>query len=58
MLHFRGYFSPNLAERLANDVDSMDLGGQRREIATLFSDIAGFTALVETIEPDVLGPAS
>ena len=34
----------------------MDLGGQRREIATLFSDIAGFTALVETIEPDVLGP--
>jgi adenylate cyclase len=50
------YFSPNLAERLANDVDSMDLGGQRREIATLFSDIASFTALVETLEPDVLGP--
>src|ERR1700722_7677731 len=50
------YFSPNLAERLANDVDSMDLGAQRREIATLFSDIASFTALVETLEPDVLGP--
>src|SRR6202046_3580324 len=50
------YFSPNLAERLASDADSMDLGGQRREIATLFSDIASFTALVETLEPDVLGP--
>jgi adenylate cyclase len=50
------YFSPNLAERLANDVDSMDLGGQRREITTLFSDIASFTALVETLEPNVLGP--
>ena len=50
------YFSPNLAERLAGDVDAVDLGGQRREIATLFSDIAGFTALVETLEPDVLGP--
>jgi adenylate cyclase len=50
------YFSPNLAERLANDTDAIDLGGQRREIATLFTDIASFTALVETLEPDVLGP--
>lgn len=50
------YFSPNLAERLASDVGAIDLGGQRREIATLFTDIASFTALVETLEPDVLGP--
>jgi adenylate cyclase len=50
------YFSPNLAARLASDADAIDLGGQRREIATLFTDIASFTALVETLEPDVLGP--
>ena len=50
------YFSPNLAERLASDAGEIDLGGQRREIATLFTDIASFTALVETLEPDVLGP--
>jgi adenylate cyclase len=50
------YFSPNLAERLASDADAIDLRGQRREIATLFTDIASFTALVETLEPDVLGP--
>ena len=50
------YFSPNLAERLASDADAIDLSGQRREIATLFTDIASFTALVETLEPDVLGP--
>jgi CheY-like chemotaxis protein len=50
------YFSPNLAQRLASDSDAIDLGGQRREIATLFTDIASFTALVETLEPDVLGP--
>src|ERR1700733_1415439 len=50
------YFSPNLAERLASNADAVDLGGQRREIATLFTDIAGFTALVETLEPNVLGP--
>lgn len=50
------YFSPNLAQQLAGDTASLDLRGQRRQIATLFTDIAGFTALVETLEPDVLGP--
>jgi len=50
------YFSPNLAQRLASDTAAIDLGGQRREIATLFSDITSFTALVETLEPNVLGP--
>jgi len=49
------YFSQNLAQRLARDTDALDLGGQRRQIATLFTDIAGFTALVETLEPGVLG---
>jgi adenylate cyclase len=49
------YFSPNLAQRLVGDVDAIDLGGQRREIATLFTDIASFTTLVETLEPDTLG---
>jgi adenylate cyclase len=50
------YFSPNLAQRLANDSEGIDLAGQRREIATLFTDITSFTALVETLEPEVLGP--
>jgi len=50
------YFSPNIAQRLVNDSDSVDLGGQRREIASLFTDIESFTALVETLEPTVLGP--
>ena len=50
------YFSPNLAQRLASDADAIDLGGQRREIASLFTDIASFTSLVELMEPSVLGP--
>ena len=50
------YFSPNLAKRLANDADAIDLRGQRRDIAMVFTDIDSFTKLVETIEPDVLGP--
>src|SRR5947209_12495023 len=49
------YFSPNLAERLASDPDAVDLGGQRREITSLFTDIAGFTTPVEMLDPDVLG---
>src|SRR5215471_19296355 len=50
------YFSPNLAQELASDASTVDLGGRRREIATLFTDVAGFTTLVETLEPNVLGP--
>src|SRR6187200_3613545 len=50
------YFSPNLVQRLAGDNAAIDLAGQRREIASLFTDIAGFTGLVETLEPSVLGP--
>jgi adenylate cyclase len=50
------YFSPNLAQRLASGADAVDLGGQRREIASLFTDIASFTSLVESMEPSVLGP--
>jgi adenylate cyclase len=50
------YFSPNLAQRLASETEAIDLRGQRREIATLFTDIASFTTVVETLEPDVLGP--
>ena len=48
------YFSPNLAERLATETDTIDLAGQRREVASLFTDLAGFTALVETLDPGVL----
>jgi adenylate cyclase len=50
------YFSPNLAQRLASDSAAVELAGQRRDIATLFTDITGFTALVETLEPSTLGP--
>ncbi len=49
------YFSPNLAERLAADTGAVDLTGHRRDVAALFSDVAGFTTLVEVLEPDLLG---
>jgi adenylate cyclase len=44
------YFSPNLARSLAADANALAPGAQRREIATLFTDIAGFTPLVESLD--------
>ncbi len=48
------YFSPNLALSLAADANALAPGGERREIATLFTDIAGFTPLVESLDPGQL----
>ncbi|HJQ59225.1 MAG TPA: adenylate/guanylate cyclase domain-containing protein [Vineibacter sp.] len=48
------YFSPNVASRLASDGGTLELGGERREVATLFTDITNFTALAETLEPGAL----
>jgi class 3 adenylate cyclase len=48
------YFSPQIASRLASaDGDGMEV--QWRDVATIFTDIAGFTSLVETAKPEVLG---
>lgn len=48
------YFSPKLAERLADGGDVTGLVGERREVATLFTDVTGFTGLAESIEPALL----
>jgi adenylate cyclase len=48
------YFSPRLAERLADQGDMAGLAGERRDVATLFTDVAGFTGLAESIDPGVL----
>jgi adenylate cyclase len=48
------YFSPNLALSLAADGTMLAPGGERREIATLFTDITGFTPLVESLDPSDL----
>ena len=48
------YFSPNLAASLAADANVLAPRGERREIATLFTDIAGFTPLVESLDTSQL----
>lgn len=48
------YFSPNLAAELAADHRSLDLSGRRREVTAMFTDVAGFTKLVETLPTETL----
>jgi adenylate cyclase len=50
------YFSPQIASRLAcanGEGDGMEV--QWRNVATIFTDITGFTSLVESAAPEVLG---
>jgi class 3 adenylate cyclase len=49
------YFSPQLASRLAASADSGSMEVQWREVGTIFTDITGFTSLVESTTPEVLG---
>jgi adenylate cyclase len=50
--NFERYFAPSLAARIASAPDAVRLGGDKRAIAVLFSDIRGFTALTESMNPD------
>jgi adenylate cyclase len=48
------YFSPNVAEALAQNPDRLAPGGDRRYATFLFTDIAGFTNLVESTDSNVI----
>jgi len=52
--NFERYFAPQLAARIADSMDGTKLGGDKRPVAVLFSDIRGFTALSETMNPDAM----
>jgi adenylate cyclase len=45
------YFSPNLVSHLADNGGSIELGGERRELTFLATDLADFTSLVESLDP-------
>ncbi|TYO68108.1 adenylate/guanylate cyclase domain-containing response regulator [Bradyrhizobium hipponense] len=49
------YFSPEIARRLAADVGGDGMEVQWRDVATIFTDITGFTSLVESAAPETLG---
>ncbi|MBV8535830.1 MAG: response regulator [Alphaproteobacteria bacterium] len=50
------YFSPNLADHLAREIDHLALGGERRDLTVLTTDLEDFTAMVERLDPTVVVP--
>lgn len=51
---FAYYLSPIVIDRLLESDEQPALGGETREISILFSDIADFTAISESLEPQAL----
>jgi adenylate cyclase len=49
---FSSYVSPAVVEALISNPEMAGLGGQKKEVTVLFSDIAGFTSLSEKLEPE------
>jgi adenylate cyclase len=47
---FSQYLSPTLVDQLANEPDRLVLGGEKREMTILFSDVRGFTSISEGLQ--------
>ena len=48
---FSRYVSPNLVQYLVTHPGQLELGGKRQECSFIFTDLAGFTSLMEKIDP-------
>jgi len=51
---FSSYMSEDLLNQLISNPDSLNLGGERKELSILFSDIRGFTTISESMSPEKL----
>jgi len=51
---FGRYVDPEFAKYLLKHPDAGKLGGKRREVVMMMSDIRGFTALSETFSPEII----
>lgn len=48
---FGTYVAPEIVEQIAKDPDALQLGGVKKELTVLFSDIRGFTSISEKMDP-------
>lgn len=51
---FGSYVAPGVVDLLMRDPTAVRLGGEKKELTALFSDLAGFTDLSEKIPPEQL----
>lgn len=51
---FSQYISPKLVEELIKKPEMLKLGGEKKELTCLFSDIEGFTSISEKMKPEEL----
>ena len=51
---FQQYLMPAVIEEMLKDPSKLKLGGQKRNLAIMFSDIRGFTTLSEKLTPEEL----
>ena len=49
---FEHYLDPRQVKRLQNNPELLKLGGEKRRCTFLFTDVRGFTALSESVEPE------
>jgi adenylate cyclase len=52
---FSQYLSPSLVEQLASSPQKLVLGGEKRNMTVLFSDVRGFTTISEAYKDDPQG---
>ena len=51
---FSSYLSGDLLDKLIEDPKALALGGEKKELSVLFSDIRGFTSISESMDPVTL----
>jgi adenylate cyclase len=51
---FSKHVSPELVDEIAENPALLQLGGQKRRLSLLFSDLSGFTTLSENMDPEEL----
>lgn len=52
--NFGHYVDPHVVQRIVDQGERIQLGGEERDVTVLFSDIAGFTTIAERLTPEKL----